>query len=50
MWKVENLLQDMAQNRRDAACQVEPSLDPAGADRSLRCHHPYADADQRLTS
>ena len=36
--------------RADAACQVEPSLDPAGADRSLRCHHPYADADQRLTS
>ena len=36
--------------RADAACQVAPSLDPAGADRSLRCHHPYADADQRLTS
>ncbi|WBU57391.1 ABC transporter ATP-binding protein [Paracoccus sediminicola] len=29
--------------RADAACQAEPTLDPAGADRFVRCFHPHQD-------
>ena len=36
--------------RADAACRVEPSLDPAGADRHVRCHHPHCDADGKALS
>ena len=36
--------------RADAACRVEPSLDPTGADRHVRCHHPHCDADGKALS
>jgi peptide/nickel transport system ATP-binding protein len=32
--------------RADAACQVEPTLDLIGPDRSVRCVHPHAEVDQ----
>lgn len=36
--------------RADRACEVEPTLDPAGPDRSLRCHHPHSEADGKVAS
>lgn len=36
--------------RADRACEVEPTLDPAGPDRSVRCHHPHSEADGKVAS
>ncbi|MEH6772760.1 MAG: oligopeptide/dipeptide ABC transporter ATP-binding protein, partial [Cereibacter changlensis] len=36
--------------RADAACAVEPRLDPSGPGRAVRCHHPHCDAETRVLS
>ncbi|SDY70388.1 ABC transporter ATP-binding protein [Citreimonas salinaria] len=36
--------------RADRVCEVEPTLDPAGPDRSVRCHHPHSEANGKATS
>ncbi len=36
--------------RAEQDCQVEPLLEPAGADRKLRCHHPHSEAAAKVSA
>jgi len=36
--------------RADQDCQVEPLLEPAGANRNVRCHHPHSEAAAKVSA